>query len=507
MVWGAKKNTGGQARDTNIILRMSDKSGAVRSGEEGRLPLLNHFEIDYLVREVKAVMTNEEIIERIKENESPAIRIAVVDMEGILRGKVIHKDKFLQSLDEGLGFCDVIFGWNANDQLYPHASVTGWQSGFPDATYRLDLSTFRTIPWENQMPFFLGDFSDNSGPIRSVCPRSLLKRIQSDCLELGYFPKFTQEFEWFNFTETSSQLESRNYHSPKPLTTGMFGYSVLRPSQHSAYFNDLFLQLGQFRIPLEGLHTETGPGVYEACTQPETVLEAADQATLFKSSVKEIASRHGIIASFMAKWSEKLPGCSGHIHQSLWDTKQQKNLFYDGSDKLGMTALFKSYVAGQLACLPYIMPMYAPTVNSYKRLVEGAWAPTTVSWGVDNRTTALRVLNVSKKLTRLETRVPGSDCNPYLAMAASLASGLYGIKNKLSLDVPPVSGSGYGTEESHRLPTNLWEATQRMKSSPVAAELFGPLFVDHFTRSREFEWNLFSTHVTDWELRNYFEII
>ena len=151
--------------------------------------------------------------------------------------------------------------------------------------------------------------------------------------------------------------------------------------------------------------------------------------------------------------------------------------------------------------------MYAPTINSYKRLVEGAWAPTTLTWAVDNRTTALRVLTGSSNSTRLETRVVGSDANPYLAMAASLASGLYGIRKKLKLKTPPTSGSGYADTKNGTLPRNLWDATQAMKSSSLSRELFGEEFVNHFTGTREWEWRQYSKVVTDWELKRYFEII
>lgn len=172
-----------------------------------------------------------------------------------------------------------------------------------------------------------------------------------------------------------------------------------------------------------------------------------------------------------------------------------------------MSSLMESYIAGQLYCLPYVLPMYAPTVNSYKRLVEGAWAPTTVTWGIDNRTTALRALPGSATSTRLETRVVGSDANPYLAMAACLASGLYGIRKGLKLETPAIKGSGYADKGLGVLPRNLWEATQAMKGNALAAELFGEAFADHFTRTREWEWRQFSREVTDWELKRYFEII
>jgi glutamine synthetase len=167
----------------------------------------------------------------------------------------------------------------------------------------------------------------------------------------------------------------------------------------------------------------------------------------------------------------------------------------------------ESYIAGQLFCLPHILPMFAPTVNSYKRLVEGAWAPTTLTWAIDNRTTALRALPGGAGSTRLETRVVGSDSNPYLAMAGCLASGLYGIKNKLKLDIPATVGSGYANKTNGTLPRNLWESTQAMKQSDVAKELFGAGFVEHFTGTREWEWRQFSKVVTDWELKRYLEII
>ena len=184
----------------------------------------------------------------------------------------------------------------------------------------------------------------------------------------------------------------------------------------------------------------------------------------------------------------------------------KKNLFYNEKDTMKMSGLMKNYIAGQLHCLPYILPMFAPVINSYKRLVEGAWAPTTLTWGVDNRTVALRVLSGSSKSCRLETRVIGSDVNPYLAMAASLASGLYGIKNKLKLKQPATTGNGYKDYSNGTLPKTLDEATQMMKQSKVAKEILGEKFVEHFIQTREWEWRQHLKAVTDWEYRRYFEI-
>ncbi|MFK7922092.1 MAG: glutamine synthetase family protein [Bacteroidia bacterium] len=452
-------------------------------------------------------MSPERIKEYISQHPANKVKLAITDVDGILRGKVIHRDKFMSVIKGGFGFCDVVFGWDAADVSYDNAQITGWHTGYPDAQARIDINTFRRVPWEDGLPFFLADFVDASGSPLAACPRSLLKSVRQQALDMGYKPKFSQEFEWFNFEETPQSLADKDFRNPKPMTPGMFGYSLLRSSLKNEFFNDLFDLLGQFDIPIEGLHTETGPGVYEAAIMYGDILESADRAVLFKTGVKEIAYRHGLVATFMAKWREDLPGCSGHVHQSLWNEAEDTNLFHDEADANGMSPLMQSYVAGQLACLPHILPMYAPTINSYKRLVEGAWAPTTLTWGRDNRTTALRVLTEGAKSARLETRVVGSDSNPFLAMAACLASGLYGIRHGLKLDQPKVVGNGYAELKYGILPRNLAEATEAMKQSEIARELFGEGFVDHFVRTREWEWREFSKAVTDWEMRRYFEII
>ncbi len=452
-------------------------------------------------------MTTQEILAYVKQHPSGKVKVAVADIDGVLRGKYIAADKFASIAEGRLGFCDVAFGWDMGDVAYDNVKFTGWHTGYPDALVKLDLSTFRKIPWENDIPFFLGDFVDENNTPAYTCPRQLLRKVLSDAEQNGFLPYFSQEFEWFNFAETPQSAHEKRFHDLRPLTHGMFGYSILRSTLKNDYMSNLFDLLGKFDIPIEGLHTETGPGVYEAAIKYAPVLLAADQAVLFKTAVKEIAYKHGIMATFMAKINENLPGCSGHVHQSLWDKDAKRNLFYDEKDEHKMSSLMKSYIAGQLHCLPFILPMIAPTINSYKRLVEGAWAPTTLTWGIDNRTVALRALPGNVKATRLETRVVGSDTNPYLAMSACLAAGLYGVKNNMKLEIEATSGNGYKDVSNGVLPQNLHEATLRMKQSAIAKELFGPQFVEHFTLTREWEWRQYAKAVTDWELKRYFEII
>jgi glutamine synthetase len=444
-------------------------------------------------------LTKEQIIEAVKNSPNPKVKVAITDIDGILRGKYLHKDKFMSLLDGGFGFCNVVFGWDSGDQAYEGMEYTGWHTGYPDAIANLDLGTFRSVPWDDQVPFFLGDFD------LEICPRNLLKKIKAQTESAGFRPFFGQEFEWFNFRETSEELHARNFNDPTPLTPGMFGYSLLRMSKNSEFLNEIYDLMYEFKVPIEGLHTETGPGVLEAAILYGDVLESADRAVLFKSGVKEIGLRHGIMPTFMAKINEKLPGCSGHIHQSLWDEKN--NLFFDQKGNHKMSPLMESYIAGLLHCMPHVLPMYAPTINSFKRLVEGAWAPTTITWGIDNRTTCIRALPGGAKSTRIELRVVGSDANPYLAHAAALASGLYGIKKGLKLDVKMTEGNGYRNVSNGVLPSNLWNATQAFKNSDVAQELFGEAFVKHFAGTREWEWKQHAKAVTDWEYKRYFEII
>ncbi len=447
----------------------------------------------------------DKIIEEVKAYPGKKVKVAITDIDGVLRGKVIHVDKFLSVLEGGFGFCSVVFGWDSGDICYDNTKFAGWHNGYPDSEAFIDLNTFRSVPWDSDMPFFLADFQGPKEKGLSVCPRTLLRKVKKECEDLGFKSSFAQEFEWFNFRENSEDINDQSFHRPEPITRGMFGYSMLRSSQNKEFFNDLFDYMTQFKVPIEGIHTETGPGVYEAAIVYNDILESADRATLFKACSKEIAHLHGIIPTFMAKWSDDYPGCGGHLHQSLW--KDGKNVFFDEKATDKMSETMKSYMAGILHCLPQILPMYAPTINSFKRLVPGAWAPTTLTWAKDNRTVALRALPGSEKSTRMELRVVGSDVNPYLAMAASLASGMYGVKNKLSLDVKETIGNGYEDLSNGILPEDLYKATSIMKKSELAFELFGSDFVEHFTATREWEWKQYANSITDWELKRYFEII
>jgi len=447
------------------------------------------------------------IVEAIRKSSTVGkVKVAVSDIDGILRGKYIHRDKFFSAVDSGFGFCDVVFGWDMHDQCYDNTKLTGWQHGFPDAIARLDLNTHRRVPWDNNVDFFLGDFVTADGKPHPACPRQVLKRVLKRAEKMGYGAMVGAEYEFFNFAETPHTWAEKKGQPPTPITPGMFGYSLLRAGGNREYFNALMDETAQFGIPIEGLHTETGPGVYEVAILFSEALEAADRAILFKLAAKEIGARYGIMPSFMAKWSAQYPGCSGHLHQSLTDGK--KNLFHDPKGRHGgMSKLFESYLQGQLDSLMGMAPMFWPTVNSYKRLVDGFWAPVKPTWGVDNRTATFRVLPGSPKATRLETRAPGADMNPYLAVAAVLAAGLDGVEKGRKLTTKPITGTNVGAENVPRAPRSLIETTRIFRDSKVARDWFGDDFVEHFAATREWEWRQWQDAVTDWELRRYFEIV
>ncbi|OZI21067.1 glutamine synthetase [Bordetella genomosp. 9] len=438
------------------------------------------------------------------------IKVGLSDIDGVMRGKYLRKEKFLSALNSGLAFCDVVFGWDVEDQLYDNGRYTGWHTAYPDAQMRIDPATCRRLPLEQgyggeDMLLFLADFT---GPAAEVCPRQLLQRVIQRAEDMGYDAYAALEYEFFMFQETPQSAREKGYRDLRTWTPGNFGYSMLRSTVNSDFYRQL-LELSEcMNMPIEGLHTETGPGVLEAALAVDRAAAAADKGFLFKTFTKALAQQNGLMATFMAKWSHHHSGQSGHIHLSLRDRATGKSAFLDPAQPHGVGATQSAFVAGLQRYLPEFMALYAPTINSYSRLVPGFWAPLDATWGVENRTTALRVIPGSDKSQRVELRIGAADANPYLAVAAALASGLRGIEEQLRAEAP-VTGNAYEQQfpDHLKLPTTLWEAAQRLKQSEAARACFGDLFVDHYAATREWEERMFRRHVTDWELARYFEII
>lgn len=282
----------------------------------------------------------------------------------------------------------------------------------------------------------------------------------------------------------------------------MFGYSLLRLNQNQSYINDIWNNLEQFDVALEGIHTETGPGVYEACISYQDILKATDDAVCFKYGIKRTAQRHGYLASFMAKWTEKYPGCGGHVHQSIRTTQNQEFEYTDKPNQL-----LANYIAGQLFWMPKLMLLFAPNINSYKRYVEGSWAATALSWSVDNRTSPIRVIKMPNNKARVEHRLAGADANPYLVSLAMMAAGLDGITKKRPLEQPQLVGNAYA-QNLDKIPLTFQDAiTSFEQNLEDISELIGKDFAEHFLITRKSELKAYQNAVTNWERIRYLETL
>jgi glutamine synthetase len=447
-----------------------------------------------------------ELKEAFEKHGVRRVKVGGTDVDGILRGKYLSLDKFWSALKEPIGFCDVVFGWDASDTLYDNARVTGWHTGYPDTRARIDPSTFRVLPWEPDTAVFLLDFVNDDGSPHPACPRGLLQRVIARARALGYEAAFGSEFEFFVFKETAASIQAKGFRGLEPVSPGMFGYSWVRSGQNADLCHAILDDMERFGIPIEGLHTETGPGVYEVAIKYDEALRSADKAALFKSGMKQVACRLGYAVTFMAKWHQDLPGSSGHVHQSLWTGQPRRNAFYDAADPQQLSTVGRHYLGGQLALMPELTALVSPTVNSYKRYVPGVWAPLNASWGVENRTCAIRAIPGGATATRLEYRQTAADMNPYIAMAATLAAGLWGIEQRTEPPLP-VDGDASARSDLAPLPRTLREATDRLARSEHARSILGEAFVDHYVRTRDWECRQYERAVTEWELRRYFEVV
>lgn len=416
-------------------------------------------------------------------------------------------------------------------------TISNAENGYRDLIAKIDLKSYRRIPWEHNVPFFLVQFHDPETlePI-CACPRSLLRTAVGKLQKAGYGAMAGAEFEFFTFrapkdpsiqsdrqtsATTMPYLLENSAHTLPHLTQGMFGYSLTDPVHNQDWFYSIFETCEQFRCNIEGWHTESGPGVFEAALQFGEIREMADRASLFKYVVKAVGGKHGITPCFMAKPRQGLPGNSGHMHCSIVD-KAGKNLFARAEkdpnapfkDLEYVSDLGRQFLAGLLDGLPDVMPIIAPTVNSYKRLVENFWAPVTVSWGLEHRAASIRLIappTAPGKSTRFEIRTCGADANPSLVLATIVALGWRGIEKKLEVKLPPLGKGedvGGASDKGERLPKSLRESTTRfMAKGSVAREIFGDQFVDHFGGTREHELRLWDEAVTDWEIKRYIETV
>lgn len=450
------------------------------------------------------IQTLEDAKRLVEERQLSHIKVGIFDIDGVLRGKYMNRKKFFSALEEGFSFCNAILGLDVQDSPYDNTRYTGWHTGYPDAAVRIIPSSCREIFFEDKQLFFLAEFT---GEAEAICPRALLRRVlqKANSMDFDVFTSF--EYEFFVFNETPNSVREKGFRNLQLMTPDKNSYSIIRNTVHAEFYHQILAMGEQMDFPIESLHTETGPGLIEAALAVDSAEAAGDKAALFKIFMKILAQRNNKMATFMAKWSCDCSGQSGHTHISLKYKNSNKSAFYEAGQPYNMSTIQRQFIAGQQRLMPELLAMLSPTVNSYARLIPNSFAPTEATWGIENRTTALRIIPGTNESQRIEYRLGAADANPYLVLAAAIGSGLYGIEHQLE-PTEAVRGNSYEQNNPElALPQTLWDAAQNLKKSTAAKALFGSEFVNHFVASREWEEREFRKHITDWELARYFEII
>jgi glutamine synthetase len=420
------------------------------------------------------------------------VQLEVPDLDGGLRAKLVSAAKALSPA--GAAMCTIMFGLTQADDVY-ESPASSTDNGYPDLVMRPDMATARPLPWCDATVAVLCDLYGPDGAAYPVAPRTVLRTVADRCAELGFEARFAAEWELCVVHQGDDAV---------PLGRTMNAYSLLRLRELRPLAQAFFERMEAVGIPIESVHTELGHGMLEFAIAHTPVLEAADHAARAKAYLKELCGEMGLVATFMPRWRTGAPTSGCHFHQSLW--RDGTNAFWSADGAL--SPLARHYLAGQLATMTDLTVVFNPSVNSFRRLQPGTWTPVTASWGVDNRTAAIRAIAGSPKGVRLEHRRPGADVNPYLAIAAMLAGGLHGIAEKLEAP-DPATGDASADGRFLRLPSTLADAIAALRGSPVAPSLLGREFVDHYLLSREVELRLWreweAEQVTGWEHRRYFE--
>ncbi|AQA01727.1 glutamate--ammonia ligase [Mycobacterium sp. MS1601] len=430
------------------------------------------------------------------------VQFGAPDIDGLVRGKFVPAEFFLESIvRQGSSIPNIVFGWDIEDTLMDCFSFSGWETGYSDIVLMPDLSTIRAIPWEPGQAIVLCDVVTTSGEPVPVAPRTVLKQQVTRAAELGYTYSAGYELEFYLYRETSESAAQKSYRNLRPATPGVATFSLQRHAALEPVIGAIREGMRACDIPVLASNTEYGAGQIEINIEHGDVLTTADRVAIYKNGVRRIAEQHGYLATFMAKVATDSAGSSAHIHQSLRPLgSPDRNAMWGGD---GPSQTMWHMVAGQLSAMPEMTVFYCPTVNSYKRRVPGSWSPVSATWGSDNRTSALRVISTNEGACRMENRLPGADANPYLALAACVASSLYGIENELQ-PPDPVVGNAYDQAVTP-LPRSLSEAIGELEKGGVARAAFGDTFVDHYLASRLWERDRHREAVGDWELKRYFE--
>jgi glutamine synthetase len=442
------------------------------------------------------MLTLDELREDVAADMVDTVIACFTDMQGRLMGKRLDAEFFLAENEAGHSSegCNYLLALEMEMDPVPGYAIASWERGYGDFGLRPDLSTLRRIPWHEATVMVQCDVEWHDGAPVSPSPRQVLKAQVEKARALGFDPMFGSELEFFLFRETYLEAHAKHYHDLTPSVPYILDYHILAASFDEPFLRAVRTSMKTAGMIVESSKGEAWAGQHEINFKFRDALRTADDHVVYKTGIKEIAHQRGCSVTFMAKPHHDWVGSSCHIHSSLW--RDGENAF------AGETELFRHYLAGQIACLGDLAVFVAPVVNSYKRFAAGSWAPTTLAWGYDNRTCGFRVVGHGSSV-RPETRIPGADANPYLAFAALLAAGLYGIEEKLELK-PAFEGNAYESDVE-RFPHALREAIARLESSDRARRLLGDDVIDHYLNYARTEQELFDKTVTGYERERMFE--
>ncbi|MHA7153936.1 glutamine synthetase family protein [Arthrobacter sp. TMN-50] len=448
----------------------------------------------------QAQLSIDELRNQVAAGDIDTVVVAITDSLGRLQGKRCGARSFLEDvLGHGAEGCNYLLSVDVEMNTIDGYAMSSWENGYGDMVMRPDISTLRLVPWLPGTAMIQCDILWPDGRPVSQSPRQIL-RAQIERLEaMGYRAHIGTELEFIMFDDTYEEAWKANYEGLTPSTRYNIDYSLLATAKLEPVIRSIRTGMEKAGLIVESSKGECNYGQQEITFRYAQALTACDNHAFYKNGAKEIAAQQGKSITFMAKYNER-EGNSCHIHFSLTDLEGNPVLAGDGEH--GFSPIMEHFIAGQLASLKEMAYFVAPNINSYKRFVEGSFAPTAIAWGLDNRSCALRVVGHGAGL-RVENRVGGGDVNPYLAAAALIAAAIHGIENELPLEAV-TQGSAYQSE-ADRIPTTLRDSRDLLAASEIARKSFGDEVVDHYVHAAGVELKAYDSAVTDWERRRVFE--